>query len=224
MALRCAGRYLIDRGFDDALIEAEIFGVNTVMCVLNGKHYVRAFQGMLIVSEVLEKMIWDAFWDRNEKEQYNNLLEEVNQFRQALQNKDKEKCGTLHTQLLVSSEQLRDHYLIFLSECSEKSEICRYLNTFLSIVGLIENLVASDREGDWNLHVETVESLIPVFQQFNCLNYLRYGSWYLEVMKRLQIDCPYLHEKFLEGLFVVSEKPASFNAVAPDMKLEQTIL
>lgn len=50
IALRSAGRYITGSGIDDALIEFDIFGIKILDADLKGKHYVRAFQGMLIVS------------------------------------------------------------------------------------------------------------------------------------------------------------------------------
>ena len=94
---------------------------------------------------------------------------------------------------------------------------------FIQLVSLVKNLVAADRNGDWELHVQTVESLIPVFREFDCINYLRYGSWYLENVKKMEIENPYLYRKFIQGYFVIRDKEGKFNTVSPDMKLEQTI-
>ena len=42
-------------------------------------------------------------------------------------------------------------------------------------------------------------------------------------MRTLKDDHPKLHAEFVKGHFVVKSNTGSFNAVAPDMKLEQTI-
>ncbi|RXM27580.1 hypothetical protein EOD39_10602 [Acipenser ruthenus] len=67
--------------------------------------------------------------------------------------------------------------------------------------------------------MQTAESLIRVFQKFDCISYLLYGSWYMERIKKLEVDNPIL----IHGHFVVREKEGKFISVAPDMKLEQTI-
>jgi hypothetical protein len=64
---------------------------------------------------------------------------------------------------------------------------------------------------------------VSLFSVFDCVNYLRYGSWYLENIKKLEVENPLLHRKFSDGHFVVREKQGTFNSVAPDMRLEQTI-
>ena len=88
---------------------------------------------------------------------------------------------------------------------------------------MIEILIAADRDGNWELHVVVVEKLIPVFLEFDSINYLRHASRYLEKIKVLETENPYLFEKFMRGDFVIKDRPGKFNSVSPDMKQEQTI-
>lgn len=223
VALRCAGRYITGSGIDDALIECDIFGIKTLDSVLKGKHYVRAFHGMLIVSEVIESLIWKAFWKCTERNDYGELLSGVTNLAEALKAKNSAESSQHFQDVMEQGTVLHQSYLEFKKSASARSELCQYLCNFLEMVGLIKNLVASDRDGNWHLHIQTVESLMKLFREFDCVNYLRYGSWYIEKVKRLELDCPYLYQKFCDGNFVVKEKDGKFNAVAPDMKLEQTI-
>ncbi len=62
-----------------------------------------------------------------------------------------------------------------------------------------------------------------IFREFDAINYLRYGSWYLERINILEVDNPALYACFMKGQFVVKDRSGSFNAVAPDMKLEPSI-
>ena len=55
------------------------------------------------------------------------------------------------------------------------------------------------------------------------INYLRYGSWYLEKMRKLPHEHPEVYKHFQEGKFVVKTNAGYFKAVAADMKLEQSI-
>ena len=64
---------------------------------------------------------------------------------------------------------------------------------------------------------------MPTFQQCDSINYLRYASLYLEKMGQLSDQFPKIYDHFKNGEFVVKGKPGTFNAVTPDMKLEQTI-
>ena len=60
--LKCAGRYLRGSGIEDGLIETKIFGKLTLHSVMEGTHYVRSFQGILIVSDALNSLMWEGFW------------------------------------------------------------------------------------------------------------------------------------------------------------------
>ena len=83
--------------------------------------------------------------------------------------------------------------------------------------------MVSDREGNWDLYVATVEDSMPIFAELDCINYLRYGSWYLEQVKALEFTHPELYRRFSMGQWVVQDRPGWFCAVGSDMKVEQTI-
>ena len=65
--------------------------------------------------------------------------------------------------------------------------------------------------------------MLPIFTEFDTINYLRYGSLYLEQIRRLPQDYPEIHNKFMNGLFVLKQKTECFNSVVGGLKLEQTI-
>ena len=87
---------------------------------------------------------------------------------------------------------LKDGMDTFDSECIEKSEMCKYVLQGLKLINLVEMLIAADRNGNWKLHVAVVEELMPVFLEFDSINYLRHASWYLEKVKVLETENPYL--------------------------------
>ncbi len=114
-------------------------------------------------------------------------------------------------------------FLRFVGGCEAKSELCKFLGVFQNIVTQIKHLIVADRDGNWPLHVSTVESVMAIFQEFDAINYLWYGSWYIESVKVLELEHPDLYRAYMRGQFVVKDRDGSFNAVAPDMKLEQSI-
>ena len=105
-------------------------------------------------------------------------------------------------------------------KCQENSAMCRYMDGFLTLRNLMRRLIAADRTGNWEAHLQTVQNLLPIFRECDSLNYLRYGSWYLEKMGMLQKEYPDVLQHFNNGQFVVQTSPG---ANSPDMRLEQTI-
>ena len=99
----------------------------------------------------------------------------------------------------------------------------RYLNNTLYMSLLLKKLVTGDKTGDWERHLMTIEKLIPIFERLDSINYLRYTSFYLELMPNLPEQFSEIYEQFLGGTFVVKTKPETFKSVASEMKLEKTI-
>ena len=64
---------------------------------------------------------------------------------------------------------------------------------------------------------------MPVFRESDSINYLRYGSWYLEKMWLLPKEHTDIYHQLFSGKFVVQTTPGYFTAVSLDMKHEQTI-
>ena len=106
---------------------------------------------------------------------------------------------------------------------AEKSEMCRYWDGLIKLSKTLTSLIAADRDGNWALHLLSIQELLPVFCVSGSIIYQRYGSWYLDKMRKLPEEYPEIYKNYLDGKFFVKTGHGHFNAVAPDMKLEQTI-
>ena len=111
----------------------------------------------------------------------------------------------------------------FTAHASDTSSMCKYWNGFVDNVNCIKALIAADRTGDWEGHLDAVENLLPIFRGCDSINYLRYATFYLETMRRLPTDYPAIYEMFMKGYFVIDESHRKFSGVSPDMKLAQKI-
>ena len=58
----------------------------------------------------------------------------------------------------------------------QESNMCRYVLQGLKLIKLIEMLVAADPDGNCKLYEAVVEELMPVFLEFDNINYLRHAS------------------------------------------------
>ena len=68
----CIGKYINGTGLEDALIECKLVK-KTIEQVLNGTHHVGSLGGIIILSEAIEKLKWDAFSKVYGKEKYSNI-------------------------------------------------------------------------------------------------------------------------------------------------------
>ena len=74
----------------------------------------------------------------------------------------------------------------FTKECSEKSDMCKYIMQGREVINLTELLISADRDGNWGLRVVNAEKLLRVFLEFDRINYLRHVSRYVEKTKVLR--------------------------------------
>ena len=122
-----------------------------------------------------------------------------------------------------SNEKLMHDFHSFIAHASDTPSMCKYWNGFVDNVNCIKALIAADRTGDWEGHLDAVENLLPIFRGCDSINYLRYATFYLESMRTLPIDHPAVCEMFMKGYFTITESHRKFSGVSPDMKLEKTI-
>ena len=222
--LRCAGRYLTGSGMDYALIESSVFGPKTLNTVMSASHYVCALSGMLIVSEVLETMMFESFWEAHQEDELSAIQDVAYDLRDALTDKSREHSISKLQELLENTDVLRAKMEAYLTECEQKSELCKFFRNFLTIVSVIKKAIAADRNGNWALHVGAVGESMKILAEFDAYRYLRNGSWYHERIKVLEKTQPSLFRRFQMGYFVVRDRVgAYFSAVAGDLKLEQSI-
>ena len=127
--------------------------------------------------------------------------------------------------LLYQVSNIQQQFAECNKECEEKSELNAYFGVYKKLFSLIKQVVTSDRDVHWPLRVASVKKSMPIIRKFDAINYLHYASWYLEIIQVGLFELSYLtlFRRFSMGLFTVKDRPGSFNAVTPDLKLEQTI-
>ena len=64
------------------------------------------------------------------------------------------------------------------NHCFQKSVIFKHVLQGLKLINLVEMLVAAYGDGSWKLHVAVVEELMPVFLEFDSINYSRHALRY----------------------------------------------
>jgi hypothetical protein len=170
--------------------------------------------------------MWEAFWlwaPQHGLKENNDVMACAIAVKKALYEKSKSQSIAKFSQLYEKSDSIQQMFLAFKEECESKSEMCQYWGVFQQMVLTIKHVVSSDREGNFALHIASVDNSLPMFRESDSLNYLRYGSFYRESMQLLHVNHPDVFRRFVSGQFVVKDHAGSFNAVAPDMKLEQSI-
>ena len=64
----------------------------------------------------------------------------------------------------------------FSRKCEEISEVGKYWKRIVEMTNRLQNLVAADREGNWDNRIQAVRNLLPIFIEADRINYLCYAS------------------------------------------------
>ena len=198
-----------------------VFGVNVIDAVLNGTNYVHSLKGYLILANAIEKLKLETFSKHIDKDEFSEFSKALKAFQIALASWNPEESKSTYHLCFNQCQVLKQEFETFSKTCSKRSEICRHWDVILTLICLLKDLVATDREGNWERHVWVIQKLLPIFNV--SINYLWCGSWYLDKMRKLPYEHPEVHKHFQEGKFVVKTNAGYSEAVAADMKLEQSI-
>ena len=220
--LGCMGKYLRGSGAGKIWTDSLTFGVNVVESVLNGRHYVRSLKGMLLLGEIMQRLQWCEFLKLYEAQQYAEL-EILRRLKTCVHDKLQAESQKLLADFMKEGCRFVHDFAEFCKKYKAQSENFAYWNNCLNMVSLLKDLIRSDRIGNWTLHLQTVQRILPFFAAFDCTNYLRWCSVYLEDMRKLHETAPEVYNKFVDGQFVIERTPGTFKAVGADMCLEQTI-
>lgn len=223
VSLGCLGKYLKGSGAESILVESATFGVNVVDSVLCGKNYIRSFKGLQFLKEALLRLQWQAFFEQGDNVQvHKEQLDMLEDLKEKVASSSNESAG-VYKNFEEKSQGLFSNFNQFIDVARSSNETLKYWDTFIYMMQQVENLVRADRDGDWELHLQAVRALLPIFAVFDSTNYFRWCSLYLEDMQKLPDTAPGVNQAFMTGAFVVKRTQGKFNAVGADMALEQTI-
>jgi hypothetical protein len=217
------GKYIDGGGAETIFVEKKVFGQNVVNSVLGGTHYVRSLKGMFLLSECIQRLQWSEFFSIKGVQMYGQELQHLKTLKDSVSQKQREQSKQHLDAFMHSSSRIMEDFKLFTTEQSHQSETFAFWDIFVQMVALLKDLIRADREGNWELHLHSLQRLLPLFAACDRTNYLRWCSLYLEDMRRLPETAPAVHQSFLAGKFVVKRTPGLFNAIGADMCLEQTI-
>ena len=73
------------------------------------------------------------------------------------------------------------------------------------MVKVLEDLAAAEREGDLEAHLLAVQNFLLIFREFGSINYLQYGSLYLENMHLLPEEHQEIYTKLTQDHLMVKK-------------------
>ena len=102
------------------------------------------------------------------------------------------ELGTKHKDLVTAMEtdDLQERLLRFDEVMESQCPLFKFARDYMKFVMCILMFIRASREGDWNLHLESLKALAKYFFAHDRLNYARMVPLYLAQMHGLKIDDP----------------------------------
>ena len=215
------GTFFADGGLLALLTDSDVYAHDTARQLLIGKQYARGLRALRLVHEVLFRLFFQAMncWlQRQERVRVRvrvcpvQDVQKVEQLKKALSSD------------LSSINSVMKDISDFKKVGCEQSETFKYWATFLEGGDLLLQLLRAEREGNFELHLDTVCGVLPWLKAAGRHTYSKFLPVYVADMKALEHQHPASHQHMCSGGFVVRRSPDHrFNAVATDQALEQTV-
>eukprot|EP00057_Strongylocentrotus_purpuratus_P019489 XP_011673963.1 PREDICTED: uncharacterized protein LOC105442958 [Strongylocentrotus purpuratus] len=215
--LACIGKRFGDAGFQDIVIESEVVAAGSLRGVISGHHYNRSLRTHKLVCEALHRLCWQAFFDTLSEEDQAQSQKIVSDMQAAFPSQDFD--------YYIDSEayqNLSTSYDNFIIE-NKNNETFQFWCSYMEMVGDLLQFIRATRQGDWNLHLFCVRSMLPWYFSYDRVNYARYLSAYWVEMCALKETHPDIHDALRAGNFVAQrQQNHGFAQVACDQVIEQT--
>ena len=98
---------------------------------------------------------------------------------------------------------------------------CFITGSFFELQVLILQFFRSEREKNFNLYVDVLNSSMKHIFALNHFNYARWLSLHVDDLLKLVYKCSDIYKEFCNGHFVISKIESPFSSIAIDQAREQ---
>lgn len=109
-------------------------------------------------------------------------------------------------------------------ELEGRGKTCKLWITYFHMVSLFKDFIAAERMGDWDLHLKTVELMIPFFHAARHFPYAKCSEMYLQKMRRLSQELSEEDFKAYKQNHSVRRSDMYFAKISTDQTIEQTLM
>ena len=228
-SLRALGASIDGSGFDQGWIEAGLYGSTTTRQILEGNHMKRALTAHSITYSALSDLHLEAFLksesaksNAEQKTVYDSVIQVSVAMNIICKEGRYSELGTKHEDLVTAMEtdDLQERLLIFDEVMESQCPLFKFARDYMTFLMCILMFIRASREGDWNLHLESLKALAKYFFAFDRLNSARMVPLYLAQMHSLKIDDPDIHHEFMQGNACVNKNEIPFCAIGRDHAIE----
>ena len=181
------GKFMAGSGIEELL--AEVYAENSVEHMLSGKAVSRSLRGHVLVESSLKDLLFDLIAE--------DFDIDVQPLKEFVEHMEKEKdLSSIHS--FLKSQVMVDKNSAF-EEISIKLEYQRTSKLwllYLQYISILKKFILAERTSNWQLHLDSSTEMLNLFASTGHINYAKSARFYIQQMKSLQEDHPWLFEQF----------------------------
>ena len=220
------GKMFGSAGLRDLAVESGVIAEGSIDKVLEGKQYNRAVRLHKLTYEALLRLAWLGFIDWMETN-HTSDLQNFNETLHVIRDLHENVCSETFESAITnqSCQRILDLFNEYLNLLRNGcGDLAAFWMNYIDIVEIMLGLIRADREGDWNLHLESIRKMIPWCFAMDKTNYSRYLPVYYNQMSHLEQNNPELFSHFKRGGFSVQLRRTNpFGKIPIDQTLEETV-
>lgn len=191
-----------------------IYAENSVDRILNGHAYSRAVRAHILTNYALVSLIVNneiEFTEEEHQEIEKLLLCERSVILRAA---DNETVQFLSSKFKTAMDQLE-----------QRSPTSKLWIQYYKMTTLMKQFIQAERMGDWELHLETIKSMLPFFHSAGHFLYAKSARLYVQDMDglRQKMD-PMEFNLFTEGYFTIRRSHKFWSGLWTDLTIEQVLM
>lgn len=210
----------------EALFET-MYGKNTIVHMFSGKAISRALRGHFLADAALKLVLMKMIISGDE-----SLFDDLRFTKE-----DATELNMLYSQVCSNGDtideikksptlrKLDNAFHALKESLRSKSRTAKLWLLYMDYVDVMKLFIQAERSGDWRSHLEAVQRMLALFAATGHVNYAKSARLYLQQMRSLEINYPWLHKQFMENGFHCIRRSEKFWAgIWTDLAIEQTLM
>ncbi|XP_043285283.1 uncharacterized protein [Venturia canescens] len=120
---------------------------------------------------------------------------------------------------------IKNNFIATVEKLSKNSGTAKLWTQYFHMVTLVKMFIEAERSGNWQLHLETVQKILPYFHSSGHHLYAKSAHLYLQNMYNLSEKMDKAeYEQFVEGCFTIRRTDKFWSGIWSDMTIEQFLM
>ena len=171
------GKYIEKSGLDQSFIDCDIYGPVTVNQILNGKHMKRGMETHMVLYQALNKICLEDF-SKTFPETLNGIKSSLKSFCKSFNILDTTKTYDAEIEAVLRN-YLKKSFFKFIRISNEVTGQAKFYLNFIKMYEPLLLFTRVTRQSLWDLHLASLEAIIPYFFVHDLQNYARLISVYI---------------------------------------------